>query len=870
MKPNCSFRAVLCATMFGCLGGYSVLAEPNADADKKTKDKKPSEKVVVLPAKPVDRARWTASAKGPATVQKEKRTLTIELPAKYAAFTFGGGGRYLIFRFDALNTIGIMDLQTAKIVREIRGISEGDLIAANATHVFVVMPAKMLIQRWSLKNLERDRIVRIQGGQTPRAAVTGAAGVGPLLLIGRKGKLFDPDTLKPKTIKGDGVIGGIGEYGFAVCASANGLVFGGIPTGYGAVPHSLMKIHGDQTVVHKLGGTSNAIRWSQPTADGHVVFTPNSGIYDALGRKVTAKWLGNRLIVPTMDPRYFITVRYADKNSKAVLEVCTTGDRRIIYSESGFKELVPRRINSWHDIVGSTKMGREPRVQWLVKPKILVTLPNSNDRVTLRPWDVMSRLKKTGEEYHWLDSLPPYSITEGDRLKYQVRVVSKLGKLKFRLEEGPKGMSISAKGQVQWDVPESFEGDTAPVIVTVTDAGGNELIHSFDVKVTRETRIVPSGNKSAATGESQGTHVAAAKPKSPAVAKKPRTATDSTAGHEAQTDSSKKKLPLKTIEGVWRVTMTALPRGGSDIEDVIVISNDVFRSRYFTARGYEPGTITAKPTDRGAYYVSADCSDRRGGFVRFDGTLDPAGKGTLSVSRHIPGSGASSYHVRVTGFQGGGQRSGDLGKEVVAWVAKNNAFHAKHAIVADVNKKIAPLVRSGTGFQWRLGPDLVKSGKATVLAVHSGRFFVLELTPEQAKRLTLVGRTAMFVSGTKSAFVHAPKFHLANLKTEGETTGAGGSIRGTLDVTKPKSAGKANYALRLTYSDGQTTHQHFQRLGSWLTKTNYAFAFSHSLTGKSPQTIVGYVELGDFIARNSFVPISKPIPVVLTVEPNPG
>ena len=142
--------------------------------DKKPiRDKKlPPSTIASLPAKPIDHARWTPTSKAPAAVHKEKRMLSIELPAKYATYTFGGGGRYIVFRFDSLNMIGIMDVESGKIVREIPGISPGDLIAANATHLFIVMPGKMLIQSWSFKKLQRDRMVRIDVGNTPKSAIT--------------------------------------------------------------------------------------------------------------------------------------------------------------------------------------------------------------------------------------------------------------------------------------------------------------------------------------------------------------------------------------------------------------------------------------------------------------------------------------------------------------------------------------------------------------------------------------------------------------------------------------------------------------------------------------------------------------------------
>ena len=60
-------------------------------------------------------------------------------------------------------------------------------------------------------------------------------------------------------------------------------------------------------------------------------------------------------------------------------------------------------------------------------------------------------------------------------------VKSKSGGLKYKLESGPDGMTISGSGELRWDAPAAQAGKTAPVIVSVKDAAGKELLHSFEV-----------------------------------------------------------------------------------------------------------------------------------------------------------------------------------------------------------------------------------------------------------------------------------------------------------------------------------------------------------------------------------------------------
>jgi hypothetical protein len=44
-------------------------------------------------------------------------------------------------------------------------------------------------------------------------------------------------------------------------------------------------------------------------------------------------------------------------------------------------------------------------------------------------------------------------------------------------------MTVSAAGEVRWDVPPGQAGKTVPVIVTVSNAPGKEVFHSFEIFV---------------------------------------------------------------------------------------------------------------------------------------------------------------------------------------------------------------------------------------------------------------------------------------------------------------------------------------------------------------------------------------------------
>jgi hypothetical protein len=74
-------------------------------------------------------------------------------------------------------------------------------------------------------------------------------------------------------------------------------------------------------------------------------------------------------------------------------------------------------------------------------------------------------------------------------LQSAIAVKSKKGGVKYRLEAGPKGMSVAADGKVTWKAP--AEGGTEDVILSVSDATGQEIFHTFKVFVATDGAAPP-------------------------------------------------------------------------------------------------------------------------------------------------------------------------------------------------------------------------------------------------------------------------------------------------------------------------------------------------------------------------------------------
>ncbi len=98
--------------------------------------------------------------------------------------------------------------------------------------------------------------------------------------------------------------------------------------------------------------------------------------------------------------------------------------------------------------------------------------------------DLTAALEKTGIDYLFVTSLPPASATPGSTLSYAIAVQSRRGGLRYTLDSGPPGMTLSDDGKLQWSVPAGQPAGRQGVIVTITDASGQEILHAFDI-VTR-------------------------------------------------------------------------------------------------------------------------------------------------------------------------------------------------------------------------------------------------------------------------------------------------------------------------------------------------------------------------------------------------
>src|SRR5262249_9686823 len=125
----------------------------------------------------------------------------------------------------------------------------------------------------------------------------------------------------------------------------------------------------------------------------------------------------------------------------------------------------------------------ERHLHFIPSAKLIVVIPQSNDKLHLYRFDLEEALEKSGIDYLLVTSRPPQVLRPGSTLTYQVQVKSKKGGVRYKLESGPPGMKLSEGGRLTWPVPAGYAQPETDVLITVSDAAGQEIFHTFRVSL---------------------------------------------------------------------------------------------------------------------------------------------------------------------------------------------------------------------------------------------------------------------------------------------------------------------------------------------------------------------------------------------------
>jgi hypothetical protein len=409
----------------------------------------------------------------------------LALPASIADACIGGGGRYFILHLPQHRRLAIFDVNVAKVVKYLALADDNVKFAAGMDKLFVISADKGVIQRFNLATFEKEVTARLPLQGTVLAIATGSAASGPLLVHYARGDgqgapvtFLDPVSFNELNFDKPG--GVLGNSVFHYRASPDGTVFGSWVTVHSQSMGSIVlagktaKLYGGEMAGSVVPGTDNTL----VTAGG--LYTPECKLIG--GDKDGPRY---HLRVPSQGGRFYITCpggggaqfNTGELDTGKPVRIYLMGDARPIATLKDAE--LPASNEAW---TGSD-FTQDKRVLFVPDGKLIAIIPRSNDRLVLHRFDIDEAMDKAGIHYLFVVSRPPSTAYRGTRLAYTPQVKSKKGKVKLKLEAGPQGMGLTAEGKLTWDVPRDFAEAEVDVILTVSDASGQEVFHTFKLAV---------------------------------------------------------------------------------------------------------------------------------------------------------------------------------------------------------------------------------------------------------------------------------------------------------------------------------------------------------------------------------------------------
>jgi predicted Zn finger-like uncharacterized protein len=405
----------------------------------------------------------------------------VPLSGPVADVVRGGGGRYLILRLAGKKKLAVFDVQLGKVVKELPVAEEPVQFAAGASRLVVIYPNAKLIQLWSLTTFERERSALLPGTLTSdsiRQVCMGSTSAGPLFAYLPREKrtlALNLDSLETTEVRWTHWAPSNAYGPLDMRASPDGTLLIGWGGGWAGCEVATFS-DGLQTGSNpKIEFWSTDGVFALPSADGAFIYTPY-GILNRAFNQAKVPELKSASVVPAVEPGYFLSLAntcnpgtpppHAQADGTAAVY---NEDRKQLFFLRGLDELKARVPLAW-----------DKRIHYYPRAGLLLTLGGESDRLVLRRADLTEQLDKSGSDYLVVVSRPPLAKA-GTAFSYRLDVRSKKGGAKVKLESGPAGLKVTPEGQVSWDVPAKLDEPEAEVIVTIRDASGQEVFHTFKI-----------------------------------------------------------------------------------------------------------------------------------------------------------------------------------------------------------------------------------------------------------------------------------------------------------------------------------------------------------------------------------------------------
>lgn len=439
-----------------------------------------------------------ATANVPKRAKYSGTEKVIPLPNTMKDVCRAAAGRFLLVSMGNLPSLAIIDLDLAQIVKILPLPSQEALVAGTNEHFFVWDPIKNHLNRYSLQSLEIEASAPVPFEGKPISFCAGEASDGPLAIIVSIQKdnlnfndwvFVDPIKLKaiPYEINGESRADKIktinqGGSGPRLRASADGKVFGawgfaGSPTGV------LVASFADRFLTPRYEHTS--MGHVVPTTDGMHLLTESGGVLNQSLNGIEPFSGRQAVLFPSSHPIIYLSLLGRRAGEDQTQSQSTKGIVRMIGAEASLASLPPTGLEPPDASGRYSGPNLDKRLYLDVEAGILVSIPFSDDKVLVQPFDLHAELKKTATDY-LVATAPKNTMFEpGGIYQNKIQVETNRPNIGYRLLSGPKGMEISPTGVLVWKVPRLYQPNIVDVILSITSDGNHQTYVAFKLKSIR-------------------------------------------------------------------------------------------------------------------------------------------------------------------------------------------------------------------------------------------------------------------------------------------------------------------------------------------------------------------------------------------------
>jgi hypothetical protein len=411
--------------------------------------------------------------------------VVVDLDEPYSRFCAAGDGRYLIFHLKQSKKLLLFDIFQAAVTKTIDCPGEDIMLAGGKEKLIVVVPAQMLAHCYSVPGLVREKSVPLGNMPVPKYVLLGCCSKGPLIFWGGGPVVFwDLNRLSPIAMRGE-VPSGDAMYNHMMSISADGQTFCFWLEGISGQRFNAYHIAGN-TLTHLVtpGDYSHAGRWLKPNADGSFFIRDGTELFSANLKPIASERFAGLAMQPTEDPRFFVAATFPQGKLGEDVWICSFGGLDKIFN---VKDVGSLRYNSSGNEDGHQAL--QSRMRYFPDRGLLVTLPGNDRQIRVLVADVKSHFAAHDADYLFVISLPPVTAVVGKPYSYQLETLTNAKKVTFNLESGPDGMTVDARGQVQWTPKSRPAGSVEHIVLAARSDNGREAFQSFEVSIERGSSV---------------------------------------------------------------------------------------------------------------------------------------------------------------------------------------------------------------------------------------------------------------------------------------------------------------------------------------------------------------------------------------------